>query len=111
MIKGIGEMSYLEKTIAIFEGYKIRRHYDEKNEVWYFSVIDILHVLLQNDDYQTSRKYWNKLKERLKKEGSQSVTDCHQLKLPAADGKKYKSDAACPQRLLRRVCDYYQYYT
>ena len=111
MIKGIGEMSYLEKTIAIFEGYKIRRHYDEKNEVWYFSVIDILHVLLQNDDYQTSRKYWNKLKERLKKEGSQSVTDCHQLKLPASDGKKYKTDAASPQTLLRRVCDYYQHYT
>jgi len=103
MIKGIGEMSYSEKTIAIFEDYKIRRHYDEKNEVWYFSVIDILHVLLQNDNYQTSRKYWNKLKERLKKEGSQSVTDCHQLKLPASDGKKYKTDAASPQTLLRLI--------
>ncbi|MBW1899813.1 MAG: Bro-N domain-containing protein [Deltaproteobacteria bacterium] len=92
-----------ESTIAIFEGYKIRRHYDEENEVWYFSVIDILHVLLQNSDYQTTRKYWNKLKQRLKKEGSQSVTNCHQLKLPAADGKKYKTDAANPQTILRLI--------
>ncbi len=97
-------MSNLEgKAIAIFEGYKIRRHYDEEKEVWYFSVIDILHVLLQNKDYQTSRKYWNKLKERLKKEGSQSVTDCHQLKLPASDGKRYKTDVANPETLLRLI--------
>ena len=61
-------MSNIEdKAIAIFEGYQIRRQYDEENEVWYFSVIDILNVLLQNSEYQTSRKYWNKLKERLKK--------------------------------------------
>ena len=103
MIKGIGEMSDLEKTVAIFEGYKIRRYYDENNEIWYFSIVDILHVLLQNKDYQTSRKYWNKLKERLKKEGSQLVTDCHQLKLPSADGKKYKTDAATPETLLRLI--------
>ncbi len=92
-----------DKAIAIFEGYKIRRHYDEEMEIWFFSVIDILHVLLQNSDYQVSRKYWNKLKERLKKEGSQSVTNCHQLKFPAADGKKYKTDAADPQTLLRLI--------
>ena len=91
------------KAIAIFEGYEIRRHYDENNEVWYFSVIDILHVLLQNDDYQTSRKYWNKLKERLKKEGSESVTNCHQLKLQSADGKKYLTDVANSQTLLRLI--------
>ena len=92
-----------EKTIAIFEGYKIRRHYDEEKEVWYFSVIDILHILLQNDDYQTSRKYWNKLKERLKKEGSQSATNCHQQKLPVAAGKSYKTDVATPETLLRLI--------
>jgi len=50
-------------------------------------VVDILQVLLQQPDYQVARKYWNKLKERLRKEGSQSVTNCHQLKLEAADGK------------------------
>ena len=92
-----------EKTIAIFEGHKIRKHYDEERKIWYFSVIDILHVLLQNYDYQTSRKYWNKLKERLKKEGSQSVTNCHQVKLIATDGKKYKTDVADPQTLLRLI--------
>ncbi|MBC8259015.1 MAG: Bro-N domain-containing protein [SAR324 cluster bacterium] len=92
-----------DKAIAIFEGYKIRRHYDEEKEVWYFSVIDILHVLLQNNDYQTSRKYWNKLKERLKKEGNQSVTNCHQLKLPSSDGKMYKTDVTNPETLLRLI--------
>ena len=77
-----------EKSLAIFENYKIRRHYDEQKETWYFSVVDIIAVLLQQSDYQTARKYWNKLKERLKKEGNESVTNCHQLKLLAADGKR-----------------------
>ncbi len=96
-------MTDIEKSIAIFEGYKIRREYDEEKEVWYFSVIDILHVLLRNDDYQTSSKYWNKLKERIKKEGSQSVTNCHQLKLPSYDGKMYKTDVANSETLLRLI--------
>ena len=51
-------------------------------------------MLTQQPDYQTARKYWNKLKERLGKEGSQSVTNCHQLKLEAADGKSYLTDVA-----------------
>ncbi|MEW6088306.1 MAG: hypothetical protein AB1498_08380 [bacterium] len=67
-------------SLAVFENYKIRRIYDEKSETWYFSVIDIIQVLIQQSDYQTARKYWNKLKERLKKEGSESVTNCHRLK-------------------------------
>jgi len=92
-----------ENSLAIFEGYKIRRHYDEKTETWYFSVVDIIQVLIQQPDYQTARKYWNKLKERLKKEGSQSVTNCHRLKLEAADGKKYVTDAATPETLLRLI--------
>jgi len=79
-------------TLTVFENYKIRRHYDERNETWYFSVVDILQVLIQQPNYQTARKYWNKLKERLKKEGSESVTNCHQLKLAAADGKKYLTE-------------------
>ena len=78
-----------EKSLSLFENYKIRRQYDESTETWYFSVVDILAALIQQPDYQTARKYWNKLKERLKKEGSESVTNCHQLKLEAADGKKY----------------------
>jgi DNA-damage-inducible protein D len=92
-----------DNSLAIFEDYKIRRHYDEKTETWYFSVVDIIAVLLQQSDYQTARKYWNKLKERLKKEGSESVTNCHQLKMEAADGKKYLTDAADPKTLLRLI--------
>ena len=94
-----------DKAIAIFEGYKIRRHYDEKKEIWYFSVIDILHVLLQNKDYQISRKYWNKLKERLKKDGSQSVTNCHQLKFPAADVVSALTDSPTPRQYWGKVKD------
>src|SRR5450830_1304791 len=79
---------------AIFETHEIRRVYDEETETWWFSVVDIIQVLTQQPDYQTARKYWNKLRERLGKEGSQSVTDCHRLKLPAADGKNYLTDVA-----------------
>jgi DNA-damage-inducible protein D len=93
----------IDNSLAIFENYKIRRVYDEQKETWYFSVVDILQVLIQQPDYQTARKYWNKLKERLKKEGSESVTNCHQLKLEAADGKKYLTDVANPETLLRLI--------
>ena len=93
----------MKNDLAIFEGHKIRRVYDEKTERWWFSVIDIIRVLTQQPDYQTSRKYWNKLKERLSEEGSQSVTNCHQLKLPAADGKSYLTDVATAETLLRLV--------
>ena len=70
-----------ENALAVFENHNIRRVYDEKNETWLFSVVDIIAVLTAQTDYQTARKYWNKLKERLKKEGSESVTNCHRLKL------------------------------
>ena len=72
---------------AFFESHAIRRVYDDEAEVWWFSVVDIVQVLTQQPDYQTARKYWNKLKERLGKEGSQLVTSCHQLKITAEDGK------------------------
>ncbi|MDP2852851.1 MAG: hypothetical protein Q8O28_01245 [Smithellaceae bacterium] len=93
----------MTNSLAIFEGYKIRRHYDENTEIWLFSVIDIIQVLIQQPDFQAARKYWNKLKERLKKEGSESVTNCHQLKMEAADGKKYLTDTADPETILRIV--------
>ena len=89
--------------IALFETQKIRRVYDEQDEVWWFSVIDIIQVLTQQPDYQTARKYWNKLKERLNKEGSQLVTTCHQLKMTASDGKQRLTDAANAETLLRLV--------
>jgi len=88
---------------AIFEDHEIRRVYDEDAETWWFSVVDIVQVLTQQPEYQTARKYWNKLKERLDKEGSQSVTNCHRLKLPAADGKNYLTDVATAETLLRLV--------
>lgn len=88
-----------DQSLAVFENYRIRRIYDEANETWYFSVVDIIQVLIQQPDYQTARKYWNKLKERLKKEDSQSMTNCHRLKLEAADGKKYLTDTADAETL------------
>ncbi len=93
----------MKSELTIFEDYKIRRIYDEETEAWFFSVVDIIQVLTQQTDYQTSRKYWNKLKERLKKEGNESVTNCHQLKLEAADGKKYLTDTANAETILRLV--------
>jgi DNA-damage-inducible protein D len=93
----------MTNDISIFEEHKIPRFYDESTEMWYFSVVDIIQVLIQQPDYQTARKYWNKLKERLKKEGSESVTNCHQLKLEASDGKKYLTDAANAETLLRLI--------
>ena len=91
-----------ENSLAVFEDYPIRRVYDEDTGIWYFSVVDIIQVLIQQTDYQTARKYWNKLKERLKKEGSQSVTKCNRLKMEAADNKKYLTDTATAETLLRR---------
>jgi hypothetical protein len=92
-----------EQALGVFENFKIRRVYDVKAETWYFSVVDIVAALIQQPDYQMARKYWNKLKERLKKEGSQSVTNCHQLKLEAADGKRYATDVADPETLMRII--------
>ena len=64
-------------TIQLFEGKKVRVVWDEEQEKYFFSVVDIIQVLTDSAD---GRKYWNKLKERLKQEGNESVTNCHQLK-------------------------------
>jgi hypothetical protein len=92
-----------EQALAVFEDFEIRRIYDEQSETWYFSVVDIIAALLGQPDYQAARNYWKVLKNRLKKEGSQSVTNCNRLKLTAADGKKYFSDVANPETLLRLI--------
>lgn len=86
-----------------FEDHDIRRVYDEDSETWWFSVVDIVQALTQQADYQTARKYWNKLKQRLNKEGSQLVTNCHQLKMTAEDGKQRLTDVATAETLLRLV--------
>jgi len=93
----------MKTDMALFEDYQIRRVYDEASEIWWFSVIDIVQVLTQQADYKAARNYWKVLKNRLKKEGSQLVTNCNQLKLPAADGKKYLTDVATAETLLRLV--------
>lgn len=81
-----------EKSLVAFEKYKIRRFYDEKNETWYFSVVDIIAVLIQQPNYQAARNYWKVLKNRLKKEGSETVTNCNRLKMVAEDGKMRLTD-------------------
>lgn len=88
---------------AELEGQAIRRVYDEATKIGWFSVVDVMPVLTQQADFQTGRKYWNQLKRRLEKEGSESVTSCQRLKLQAADGKNYLSDVATAQTLLRLV--------
>ncbi len=88
---------------VVFEEHEIRRLYDEKTDTWFFSVVDIIQVLIQQPDYQAARNYWKVLKSRLRKEGSESVTNCNRLKLPAADGKNYLTDVASAETLLRLV--------
>ena len=89
--------------IKLFEEKKVRAVYDDVAEKWYFSVVDVVFVLVESKDYQTSRKYWNKLKQRLKEEGNETVTNCHQLKLQADDGKMRKTDVADTEQLFRLI--------
>lgn len=93
----------MKNDLIIFEDYKIRRLYDEETETWYFSVVDIIQILTQQTDFQSARNYWKVLKNRLNKEGSESVTKCNQLKLEAADGKKYLTDVANTETILRLI--------
>ena len=89
--------------IQLFEDKRIRTAWDEENEEWYFSIVDVVGVLTESPDYNTGRKYWNKLKQRLAEEGSELVTKCHQLKMTAADGKKRLTDVADTEQLLRLI--------
>ena len=89
-----------EEAIKLFEGKQVRYVWDDEKEKYYFSVVDVIQVLTDSVD---GRKYWNKLKQRLKAEGNESVTNCHQLKLQAADGKKYLTDVADTEQVLRLI--------
>lgn len=89
--------------IQLFENQRIRTAWDEEKEEWYFSIVDVVGVLTESKDALTGRKYWNKLKQRLKEEGSELVTNCHQLKMTAADGKKRLTDVANAEQLLRII--------
>ena len=91
------------EDLTLFENKRIRHIYDEEKEVYYFSVIDIVAILIEKD-YQSARKYWNKLAQRLRDEGSeQTVTNCHQLKLQADDGKMRKTDVADIKSIFRII--------
>lgn len=89
-----------EDKLELFENQPIRTAWVEEEEEWYFSIVDVCQVLTESAD---GRKYWNKLKQRLKEEGSQLVTKCHQLKMTARDGKKRLTDVANTEQLLRII--------
>ena len=86
--------------IQLFEDKRIRTAWDEENEEWYFSVVDVVAVLTESVDPQA---YWRKLKQRLKAEGNETVTNCHGLKMTAMDGKKRLTDVADTEQLLRII--------
>ncbi len=87
----------------MFNDRKVRVVWDENREEWYFSVVDVVGILVESLDYDRARKYWNKLKQRLREEGNETVTDCHQLKLVAADGKRRLTDVADKEQLFRLI--------
>ena len=90
--------------IQLFEDQKIRVAWDEQQEEWYFSVVDVVAVLTEQPTYDGARNYWKVLKKRLSDEGSQLVTECNQLKMKSPkDGKRYKTDVANTEQLLRII--------
>ena len=93
-------MDNINDKIQLFEDKKIRTAWDEENEEWYFSIIDVISVLTDSKD---PTAYWRKLKQRLKAEGNETVTNCHGLKMTAADGKKRLTDVATTEQLLRLI--------
>jgi len=87
-------------AVQIFEGRHVRSVWDGDAEKWYISIVDVIEVLTESPN---PRKYWSVLKTRLKQEGSELATNCSQLKLPAADGKKYLTDVADAEQLFRLI--------
>lgn len=90
-------------SVQLYDNQPIRTAWDEENEEWYFSIVDVVCVLTDQPDRRHGAKYWSVLKIRLKKEGSQLTTNCSQLKLKADDGKSYKTDVANTEQLLRII--------
>ena len=86
--------------IKLFETRQVRSVWDAERELWFFSIVDVVSVLTDSAD---ANAYWRKLKQRLKAEGNETVTNCHGLKMPAADGKMRLTDAADTEQLLRLV--------
>ena len=90
-------------TIKIFENKKVRSKYDADKEVWFFSIVDIVGILTDQPTVDRARNYWKVLKNRLLKEGNESVTNCNQLKLQSEDGKFYKTDVANVEQIFRLI--------
>jgi hypothetical protein len=95
-------MAKEEKKIRIFQGKKVRTHWDADKEKWYFSIVDVISVLMDSD-FQVARNYWKVLKFRLAEEGNESVTNCNQLKMLASDGKYYLTDVGDTEQILRLI--------
>ncbi|MDC9723928.1 MAG: BRO family protein [Urechidicola sp.] len=89
--------------LQLFQEQKIRTHWDEEQEKWYFSIIDIVEVLTEQKDYQGARNYWKVLKHRLLKEGNETVTNCNRLKMLSADGKMRLTDVADTKEAFRLI--------
>ena len=87
----------------MYDRQPIRTAWDEENEDWYFSIVDVVRVLTEQPDTDGARNYWKVLKNRLKKEGSQLVTNCNQLKMRSQDGKYRVTDVANTEQLLRLI--------
>ena len=92
-----------DSKIQLYENPQIRTAWDEEKEEWYFSIVDVIGVLTDQPDQRHAAKYWSVLKTRLKKEGSELTTNCSQLKMTAADGKKRLTDVADTEQLLRLI--------
>ena len=92
-----------KQVIKLFEEQKVRMEWDDEKEKWFFSIVDVCGILTDSKDYLTARKYWNKLKQRLKEEGNETVTNCHQLKMKAADGKMRLTDVADLEQMFRVI--------
>ena len=92
-----------KETIKLFEEKRVRTAWDDEQEKWYFSIVDVVGVLTDQPDLEHARNYWKVLKHRLKKEGFESVTNCNQLKFQASDGKRYKTDVADTEQLFRII--------
>ena len=96
-------MANPNNKIKLFEEKQVRAEWDEENEKWWLSIVDIVAILTEQQDTHTARKYWNKLRQRLAAEGNETVTKCHQLKLLARDGKMRLTDVADTEQLLRII--------
>lgn len=92
-----------KEVIKLFEEKRVRTAWDDEQEKWYFSIVDVVGILTDQPDLDHARNYWKVLKHRLKKEGFESVTNCNQLKFQASDGKRYKTDVADTEQLFRII--------